>query len=81
MDIPEKDEDSVQKRHWRRSDVFYCLLWAYFTPYSSISIVGFEQVNASRVVFFNILENLKKKSKSKDNVLDELRVSFKQIQC
>ena len=25
---------------------FYCLLETYFTPYSSVSIVNFEQVNA-----------------------------------
>ena len=23
----------------------YCYLWTYFTPFSSVSIVGFEQVN------------------------------------
>ena len=26
---------------------FYCKLWTYFTPCSSVSIVNFEQVNAS----------------------------------
>ena len=24
----------------------YCLIWTYFTPYSSVSIVNFEQLNA-----------------------------------
>ena len=26
---------------------FYYKLWTYFTPFSSVSIVGFEQVNVS----------------------------------
>ena len=34
------------RRHWRRSGVFICLLWTYFTPCSSVSIVNFKQVNA-----------------------------------
>ena len=28
---------------WR----FYCSLWTYFTPFSSVSIVHFEQANVS----------------------------------
>ena len=30
-----------------QSICFYCLLWTYFTPFSSISVVDFEQVNIS----------------------------------
>ena len=31
----------------RRSGFCYCWLWTYFTPFSSVSNVGFEQVNVS----------------------------------
>ena len=37
------------KYGWRRSDVFYCQLWTYFTPFSKVSIADFEQVNVSWV--------------------------------
>ena len=30
-----------------QSMCFYCLLWTYFTPFSSISVVDFEQVKIS----------------------------------
>ena len=36
-------------RHWRRSGVFIVKLWTYFIPSFSVSMVNFEQVNASRV--------------------------------
>ena len=32
---------------------FGCYLWTYFTPFSSVSTVGFEQVNASWEVFLS----------------------------
>ena len=32
------------------SMLLYCYLWTYFTPFSSFSIVEFEQVNVSRAV-------------------------------
>ena len=31
---------------------FYCFLWTYFTPFPSVSIVHFEQVNVSWVMLF-----------------------------
>ena len=34
---------------------FFCLLWTYFTPFPSVSIVKFEQVNFSWVKVFIIL--------------------------
>ena len=30
----------------------YCLLWTYVTPWSSVFIVSFEQVNAGRAIDF-----------------------------
>ena len=33
-----------ERRQWRRC--FHCQLWTYFTSWSSVSIVNFEQVNA-----------------------------------
>ena len=41
--------------HWGSSGVFFCLLWTYFTPFPSISIVGFEQVNISWVILFSLV--------------------------
>ena len=41
---------------------FYCWLWTYFTPFSSVSIINFEQVNVSWIycdVKFIININLK----------------------
>ena len=36
---------AAERRHWR----FYCWLWTYFTPFSSVSIVEFQQVNVNWV--------------------------------
>ena len=33
--------------------IFLLLTWTYFTPFSSASIVDFEQVNVSRVISFH----------------------------
>ena len=32
------------KRNWHRSGVLVAI-WTYFTPFSSVSIINFEQVN------------------------------------
>ena len=40
-----------KRRQWcqlRRSGVFIVLFWTYFTPWSNVSFVNFEQINASR---------------------------------
>ena len=40
-----------ERRHWRRSDVFIVLLiLTYFTLYSNVAIVNFEQVNTGWVL-------------------------------
>ena len=39
-----------ERRQWRRSGVFLVNFWAYLTPFSSVSIVDFEQINFSREV-------------------------------
>ena len=36
-----------ERRHWRLSGVFIVKLGKYFTPFSSASIIDFEQVNFS----------------------------------
>ena len=36
----------VPERHQASFWCLYCWLWTYFTPYSSVSTVNFEQVNA-----------------------------------
>ena len=33
----------------------YCHLWTYFTPFSSVSIVNFEQVNAGWAVTHSVI--------------------------
>ena len=39
---------TVEQRRWRRSDVFYCYLWTYSTPFP-VSIINVEPVNVSWV--------------------------------
>ena len=34
-----------KRRNWRRSSVFVVNIWTYFTHFSSVSIVNFEQVS------------------------------------
>ena len=41
----------IPKQHQSGVTSFWCLrcnLWTYFTPFSSVSIVGFEQINVGR---------------------------------
>ena len=40
-----------EQHHWRRSGVFIVNYGTYFTPYSSVSIINFEQVNAGWAIF------------------------------
>ena len=35
----------------------YCQLWTYFTPFSGVSIVNFEQVNAGFYKISRVLNN------------------------
>ena len=47
-----------QKNHahpWRRSGVFICLLSTYFTTFSSVSIVDFQQAIASWVLIYTLI--------------------------
>ena len=39
------NKDTTKRRHWRRSGVFIANFEHNFTPFYSVSIVGFEQVN------------------------------------
>ena len=45
---------TLKRRQWRRSGAFFCSLWPYFAPCSSVFIVNFEQVNVSWVREWNI---------------------------
>ena len=36
-----------ERRQWRCSGVFIVMFWTYFTPFSSVPIVDFEQVIVS----------------------------------
>ena len=44
------NKKTLERRQWRRSGVFIVKLWAYFTPFSSVSIVNFEQEKDHRLL-------------------------------
>ena len=46
----------IQERHqWCRSGIFIVNFLIYFTPFSSVSVVNFEQLNAGWVITFFII--------------------------
>ena len=46
---------TLERRQWHRSSVFYCQLWTYFTPFTSIFIADLEEVNVSWVTLLTFL--------------------------
>ena len=45
----EVNNKNTKRRHWR----FYCLLLTYFTPFSTVFIAYFEQINVSLEATFS----------------------------
>ena len=60
---------------------FYCLLWIYFIPFSTVSIVDFKQVNAGWVVAFSINNDFSLKMIHQDSFVKVLYVPFPDKFC
>ena len=43
--------ETPERLYWRRYNVFIVTLYTYLTPFRSVSIVDFEQVNVTWEVF------------------------------